>query len=465
MPSYTAPMGHWSEMLLDEAAAHIGPKADRDRVKAVLKRAATEIEVLSGRTFDPAELRTETIDPGGLPFAEVPDAHVAGFGSSVETWPVPDPANPDIASVIQLGRFEPVPDRAIPVGQALWMAGQFVARARATGRLSPEFMLWWLVKVVDSQLQVEYLKQAMVPTNRVNVPIIATSVGGWWFQITRRLRLLRSSTPDDHRLVQPLMHVDGKLSPLVGVEPVLIVARLTTHPVEWALAARIWQDAKRPANRPWRYMARAIHGHGIPIMTIDKASSPNEIACQLLLLAYWHGYIGPDEAGLADAVATAYPEAVERVRRGANLQDRSSAAPLLLEGLLHPGFDPALGAESARRYVNRKATIAVLEHRKADAPGLREWESFGISERFYYKLLKRFAPKVGSRYEIDDTVRDRIRGYLAQRTGATNQREAAMEVLQERGFTWEAARKWLQRHPVEKVVEAHPRPGRRRGST
>src|SRR6266700_3567175 len=116
---------------------------------------------------------------------------------------------------------------------------------------------------------------------------------------------------------------------------------------------------------------------------------------------------------------------------------------------------PAPGG-SARRYVSRKATIAVLEHRKRDGTGLREWESFGISERSYYKLLKRFAPKIGSRYDIDEGVRDRIRAYLAQRASGTKQREAAMEVLQERGFAKEAARKWLQRHPVEKVLEAHP---------
>src|SRR5205823_3459959 len=153
-------------------------------------------------------------------------------------------------------------------------------------------------------------KRTMVPTNRINVPIVATSAGGWWFQVSRRLRWITGSTPDEQQLVQPLMVTNGEMHPLVGVEPFLIVARLTSHPVEWAFPARIWHNIVRRSDRPWRYLARAVHGHGVPIMTIDQGSSPNEVACQLVLLGYWHGYIGPDETGLADAVAMAYPRAV-----------------------------------------------------------------------------------------------------------------------------------------------------------
>lgn len=151
MPSYTAPVGHWSEPLLDEAAARIGPDADRDVVKALLIKAATEIELLSGRSFGRAGQQTVTIDAGGLPFAELRDAHVAGFESSVDTWPVPDPVNPQFAVVLQLGRFANLPDRAIPTWQALFVAGQLVAWANQAGLLSPQYLLWRLGNAPQDQ--------------------------------------------------------------------------------------------------------------------------------------------------------------------------------------------------------------------------------------------------------------------------------------------------------------------------
>jgi hypothetical protein len=393
-------MGHWSEWFLDEAAARIGPHVDRDRLREVAVEAANEVELLTGRSFGRADRQTATIDPGGLPFAELRDAHVADFEGSDKAWPIPDPVNPQFAAVLQIGEFANLPDRATPAGQALWMAGQLVAWASQTGRLEPEYLLWWLGKAIEPQHQVDFLKRTKVPTNRINVPIVAMSVGGWWFQVTRRLRWITSSTPNDQQLVQPLIRTDAEMSPFVAVEPFLIAARLTSNPVVWAFPARIWHNVKRRSDRPWRHLARAIHGHGVPIVSIDEKSGANEIACQVVLLAYWHGYIGKDEAGLADAVAMAYPAAVARVQRGANVVDRISAASLLLEGLLHPGFDPARGAEYARRYVSRKATIAVLEQRKLDATGPRQWESLGISERSYYKLLNRFASKIGDRYQM-----------------------------------------------------------------
>jgi hypothetical protein len=94
------------------------------------------------------------------------------------------------------------------------------------------------------------------------------------------------------------------------------------------------------------------------------------------------------------------------------MPDRHSAAALLVEGLLHPGFDPALGAASTRWYVARKASIAIIHHKKADTPTLRAWETLGVSERTYYKPLARFAPCVGGRYEVGGGVLERIRNYL-----------------------------------------------------
>lgn len=187
-------MGHWSELLLDEAAAQVGVRADEDRadedrdlLRELLHKAATEIELLSGRTFGHAQQQTSLLDSGGLPFVEVPDAHVGSVDSSPTVWPVPDPVNPHVAIVLQIAKPPYLADRAIPAGQAIWAGGQLVARASRAGAFSPEYMIRWLGNALDPQQRVECLKRAFEPTNRIIVPIIAAVGGGWWFQITRRL--------------------------------------------------------------------------------------------------------------------------------------------------------------------------------------------------------------------------------------------------------------------------------------
>ena len=100
------------------------------------------------------------------------------------------------------------------------------------------------------------------------------------------------------------------------------------------------------------------------VLCMDPESTAEEIQCQILLLAYWHKYVGTGEPEMADAIAAAYPRAVERIVRATGAPDTRAAAALLFEGLLRPGFDPARGAAAARRYVNRKATTAILNHRK-----------------------------------------------------------------------------------------------------
>jgi hypothetical protein len=122
-----------------------------------------------------------------------------------------------------------------------------------------------------------------------------------------------------------------------------------------------------------------------------------------------------------------------------------------------------MGAAAARRYVSRKATIAILNHRKISDGGVRPWEALGVSERRYYKLLKRFAPKTGARYEVDAGVLEQIRSHLISRDQKTEQHAAALELLQQRGFSYAAARKWLQRHDHSEALTAKPRP--RRSST
>ncbi len=292
----------------------------------------------------------------------------------------------------------------------------------------------------------------------VFVPLTGFAAGGWWFQLTRRLTWITGARNDLQQLVEPLIGgSEGPSVGLVGVEPVLIVARLTSHPVDRALAFRIWPGITRKAERPWHFAAQAVHNHGVPILTLDKRSSEAEVGCQLLLLAQWHGLLDRNEGGLAEAFAAAYPKSVERVRAAMQMPDNVSAAATLLEGLLRPGFDPARGAESTRRYVSRKASLAILERKKLDHATLRPWESFGIGERYYYKLLKRLASKESGSYVVDDTVRQTLFKYLRGRDERIETKTRLMELLQERGFSRSAARKWLYRHLPEDALSAWPR--------
>jgi hypothetical protein len=454
-------MGHWSESLVEEAAAMVGGDPDREQLRALLVETGKEIDILAGRSFGGADRRSVGIDFGGLPLAEIPDLQRGTLESADAVYEVPNPVNKQMTTVLQVAPLmDPLPD-AISVGDALFVAGQLVADASRTGRLSRDYVIQWLGHSTDGENRKALLRRVMDPGYRFNVPVLGTSVGGWWFQISRRLIWVTSETRDEGRLLEPLFDKDESKAglALVADEAVLIAARLTSQPVDWAFSARIWtEDVKRPLDRPWRMLAKAIHGFGIPVITIDGASSRLEIACQVLLLAYWYGYIGNDEPGLATAVALAFPKQVERLRRGTGAPDAESAAATLLEGLIHPGFDPARGAEANRRYVTRKASIAVMEHRKREAADRYPWTRAGISERRYYKLLPQFAHKVNGRYHLDDEdVLERMKTYLDTREHDRTVRRLAIGVLREHGFSNVAARKWLQRHPPEEAVNAWPR--------
>lgn len=234
---------------------------------------------------------------------------------------------------------------------------------------------------------------------------------------------------------------------------------MTRQPADWAFTARLWTEGvRRTLDRPWSKIAKAIHGHGIPTVTLDPISTPHAIACQLVLKGYWHGYIRSDEPALANAVAMAYPRQVERIRRETHAPSSISAAATLLEQLIRPGFDAAQGAEKIRRYVRRKAKFVVMEYRKAEAPDRYPWTQVGISERRYYKLLPQFAHKVNGRYVLDqDDVVARMKAHLDRIDQVRAVRAAALDVLRAHGFGEEAARKWLQRHQPEEAVNAWPR--------
>ncbi len=464
MPSYTAQMGHWSEGLVDEVARMVGGSPDRRLLKDKLAQAGREIEVLSGRSFQPMRRATAVFEPNGLPFVDIPDLQVGSMEPESMVWEVPDPVNPQMATVLQVTPLAaPVP-KAASIADALWIAGQLVAVASQRGQLSGEYVLGWLGSFFSPEQRVELFRRVMNPEVRFHVPILAVSVDGWWFQIARRLLWMTNETEDEGRLFEPLMDqtAGDKIPPLVAAEAILIAAPMTQQPAGWAFTARIWtEQVQRPTDRQWSRFARAIHGHGIPTITLDPVSSPYEIACQVVLKGYWHGYIKGDEPALAKVIARAYPRQVARIERETRAPNTDSAAATLLEQLIRPGFDPGQGAEATRRYVRRKASIAVMQYRKGEAPDRYPWTRVGVSERRYYKLLPLFVHKVNGRYDYDyDDVVARMKDHLDRVDEARRARTAALEVLRLHGFGEEAARKWLQRHPPKDALTAWPR-GRR----
>jgi hypothetical protein len=454
-PGYTARMGHWAELLVDELAARF-PDADRDLLAALAREAGTEIEALTGQSFGPAKQNSVSINTFGLPFVELPGLLIGSQQGPSGMWPTPNPVDRQRATVVQVAPVRQPLARAMPVASALRASGGLVHAAAQAGLLSREYLLAWLGQFPSAE-RTAFLQELADPSYRVHVPVAMGGGDGWWFQITRRL-LWVTPAADEQRLVEPLFPDADQTPPtLVAVEPLLIVGRVTSQPADWAMAVRIWPSAVRQANRPWRHLASAIHEHGIPVLSLDPESTAEEIQCQILLLAHWHKYVGAGEPEIADVIAAAYPQAVGRIARATRAPDTRAAAALLFEGLLQPGFDPAMGAGAARRYVNRKATIAILNHRKTTDGAVRPWEALGVSERRYYKLLNQFAPKTGTRYEVDADVLEKIRSHLISRDNKTETHAAAMELLQERGFSYAAARKWLQRHDHREALAAWPR--------
>ncbi len=401
---------------------------------------------------------------GNVPFIDVPDVHVGSLESADAVWAVPDPVNPQMAAVLQVLPLDIPSHSTAPVADGLGYAGQLLGEASRQGRLSRDFVIQWLGRFVGYEERKVLFRQCMDPATRFTIPIFVEAIGGWWIQVSRRLLWVTAETKDEGRLIELLIDqpVNGNRVPLAAAEPILIVAPMTRQPVDWAFIARIWTEGvSRPISRPWNKLAPAIHGHGIPTITVDSISTPYEIACQVILKAFWHGYLGGQERALANVLALAYPAQVDLIQRKTRAPDKPSAAAMLLEQLIQPGFDPAQGAEATRRYVRRKASIIVMQHRKQESPDLYPWTQVGISERRYYKLLPRFAQKINGRYDIDhDEIVTRMKGYLNRKDKSREVRAAALELLRTRGFTQDAARKWLQRHRPEEAFDAWPRGAR-----
>jgi hypothetical protein len=455
-------MGHWADVLVDDVAARLPVGIDRDRVLAAARTAGAEIEMLAGHSLGPAKRHRVSINAFGMPFVEVPGLLIGSEEGPHNLWPIPSPVDRRRAFIAQVAEFEQSAERAMPAAVALRVASDLVHKTARSGLLSGEHILTWLGHTFPPEERTAFFREVWDDSNHAHVPVGWGGGDGWWFQITGRILWVTNAT-EELRLVEPLFP-DGEdaLRRLVAVEPLLIVARITGHRADWAMAVRIWPSVERPAaiRKGWRVTATAIHDHGMPILSLDPESTREELGCQLLLLAYWHKYISADDPGLADAIASAYPGPVERIARATGAPDTRAATAMLFEGLLRPGFDPSMGAAAARRYVSSKATIAIRNHRKAADGGLRLWETLGVSERRYYKLLKQFASKTGGRYDVDEGVLDRIRSHLKSRDQTMEKHAAAMEVLQKRGFRYEAARKWLQRHDYREALTAKPRPKR-----
>lgn len=460
-PSYTAPVGHWSENLVDDLARQVGGNPDPEELRRVLRKSAEEIETLSGRTFDPVRRSTTVFETNGLPFIDVPNMHMGSMETADTVWQVPDPVRPEFAAALQVHALVYPSPTARSVADGLGFAGQLVARAARQGALTRDYVIEWLGTFVGYEERKDLFRRVMNSNTRFNVPVIGEAVGGWWIQVTRRLVWITHETQNDGTLVEPLFDrsADDNWIPLAAAEPTLIVAPMTKQPADWAFTARIWPEgAQPPKNRPWRRLASAIHGFGIPTITIDDNSTPYELACQVVLKAYWHRYLRGDEPALRNVVALAYPKQVELIHRKTDAPDLGSAAAMLLEQLIQPGFDPAQGAELTRRYVRRKASIVVMEHHKRESPQRYPWTQLGISERRYYKLLPLFAQKVNGRYQVDyDDIVTRMRDHLDGKDQSREVRAAALDLLQQRGFSHAAARKWMQRHQPEEALDAWPR--------
>lgn len=440
----------------------VGGRPDRQMLLEVAAVATRELEVLSGRSYHSPRRATSVFEPNGLPLVEVPDVLVGSVESPRGVWAIPDPVDPVHATVMQLVPLEPPARKAAPIAEALSTGARLVASAFSAGALSADYVIDWLGRSSQREQTQQLLRRLIDPSLRFHVPVLGKAIDGWWFQIARRLLWVTNETEDEGRLMELVLSgstFEEDALPLAATEPLLIVARMTQQPIDWAFAARIWPGgAQRPTNRRWSTLATAVHGHGLPTITVDANSTPQEIACQVTLKAYWHGYLNGDEPALARAVEAAYTQPVDRIRRQTHAPTRASAAAQLLEQLIHPGFDPAQGAEATRRYVRRKASIVVMEHRKRENPDRLPWTQVGISERRFYKLLPLFATKVNGRYDYDhDDVVARMRAHLEGRDKRRAVRSAALEILRSRGFEDEAARKWLQRHRPEEAVHAWPR--------
>lgn len=455
-------MGHWAEENLPELKRQLGitgPEHDEE-LRSYARAAQDQIERLAGRRFGRVRHGTFHIKSNGLPFVEVDDLNVDGqpVGSDTPTWPVPDPIHPQYARILQVNTPLRVAPRAEPLPAAIRVAARLIVPG-VTEEVFTSAVWWWLKGERDEGRLEEVFRWAMEPDTHVHVPIVATNVDGWWVQISRRLLLVTMETPDDGPLVEVLLHTPGQPA-LVATEPLITIARLTEHPVTWAMPIRVWITAGKQRSLTWsvRSGPEAIHRYGLPVVSLDGESTVEEATAQLLLSAHWHGYLAGDGHEIPPALASAFPHEVGRIRRGTGDPDDLSAATRLFGRLYRKGFDPSCSAETMRHYVRRHARTIVQAHHSAQRTD-QPWRQLGISESYYYKLLrKRGVPKgPDGRFIVDETTFEEIRGELEDRAAERDRRQAAIELLTLRGYGEANARKRVQRYGPEGAIADSPR--------
>lgn len=455
-PGNTVQVGHWSERLLPDIKSRLRITSD-DQDAAILKtlRAVQEqIELVTGHEFEISRHVALRFQAGGLPFVDIPDLQLSTFAATDGAWPIPDPKHPEVATILQMGRFPGAFGRVAMTADALRVAGALVAGCISSGRMLDA--VWsYLVRERDAKPMDEIIRGLFDPDRAVHVPIAGVGFDGWWIQLSRRLLVVTKNTPERPILLETLIEPNGDPGVLAVTEPRLIVARLTDHPVRTAYSFRLWIITDTAESDTWRLrgVSDTIHDHGIPVVSVDDESSPAEVAAQLLLAAHWYGYLSGEASAIPHALVAAFPTEVAWVRRGTNSPDSVAAATLLFERLLRPGFDPRRSAASMRRYMRRHAATIVRAH--LSEKSLRHpWDELDVSERYYYRLVRRFGkPTADGRLEVSGSVTDSIRAYLATR----KRRKDVRDLLLLRGFSKEAAHKWLQRHSLDDVIDARPR--------
>jgi hypothetical protein len=189
-----------------------------------------------------------------------------------------------------------------------------------------------------------------------------------------------SETEDEGRLIELLLNsakTGGETSPLAVIEPILTVARITQQPADWTFTARIWTEGLASINRSWSKIAEAIHGYGRPTITLNSLRDRVPGGLE----GYWHGYIKATSQhwrtlsrwhshgrSSAFSVLPTLPTVCRR-RNAAGTTDPSRIRP----------SSRRRGSPSGTCAV--KASIAVMQHRKGEAPDRYPWTQVGISER------------------------------------------------------------------------------------
>ena len=134
------------------------------------------------------------------------------------------------------------------------MAGWLIAEVSKKGRLTGDYVHYWLGTHVDSERRGELFCRVMDPAVRFYIPILALAGNGWWIQIARRLFWVTGETEDEVGLFELLLNdttADGQVSPLAGVEAILIAV-----PLRRQMLMRSTADVQQLRQHPGALLVR-----------------------------------------------------------------------------------------------------------------------------------------------------------------------------------------------------------------